>query len=429
MSLLLLSVHHRIHGLDAVERTQEYAATLRAGLRDTGGVRGEVELTTCNRWELYLDCEPAAVGEVAHTLARALPAVGVNLETGLVHATQTDAVWHLFQVGAGLDSMVLGEREITGQLRRAMATAREEGTLTRPLETLFTHALRAARTVQTTTRIADTGRSIVAVALDLADVDTTCPVLVVGTGAYAGAAVAALRSRGAHDLHVFSVSGRGADFAASHRMGLVTDLAAGIADAGTVVCCHGAATVVTPALLADRSTPLTLVDLALSHDVDPAVRDLPAVRLIDLADVQAAAPGLAEEDVAAARRILEQAMDELAADMNDRRMAPAVAALQRLVHGAVDDEVARLPQRDLTPAEATHALRRLAARLAHLPLSQARTAARAGHADGYLAGLSLLFGLEEIELAEEPFQIDPARLETDRCPVTGLAVDDLAQPR
>lgn len=427
MSLLLLSVHHRVHGLDAVERTHTHADALRAAMRATGHVRGEVELATCNRWELYLDVDAGRAGDVAHALARTLPLVGIELEDSPVHAVQTDALWHLFQVAAGLDSMVLGEREITGQLKRAQAAARAAGTLTVALDRSFTEALRAARRVQTNTGLAATGRSIVAVALDLAEVDPLRPALVVGTGAYAGAAVAALRSRGVADLWVHSVSGRGQEFAASHGMRVIDDLTPALGQAGVAVCCHGGGTVVTPDRLGDARP--TLVDLALSHDVDPAVRALDGVRLIDLVDVQAAAPGLAAEELAAARQIIAAGVADLTDTLNDRRLAPAVARLQGLVANAVEDEIARLPGRDLTQEEASHALRRLAARLAHVPTVRARDAARGGNAEAYVDALAHLFGLDEIHLDDEAWEIDPARLDRDRCPFTGLAIDDLAPAR
>ena len=428
MTLLLLCVHHRFHGLSAVERTQAQAPKFLTALEATGRIRGFVEISTCNRWELYLDVEPDSIAECAHTLVRTMVSSGIDLPAPLVHANRSEAVTHLFQVAAGLDSMVLGEREITGQLRRAVAVARETGTLTAQLDIVFTHALRTARQVQSTSGISSTGRSIVSVALDMVSIDETRPVLIVGTGAYAGAAVSALRERGVTHIGVHSASGRGHDFAESHHTYVVDNLQQGITEVATVVCCSGNGTIITPDVVEARSVPLAIVDLALTHDVAATVRDLAYVRVVNLDDVQHAAPSLAEDELAAARKLIADGVTELSGALSGRRIAPAIAALQDLVTTAVDKEVARLPERDLTRDEAAHALRRLAAQLAHVPLAQARHAAKEGHTDAYLSGMATLLGIENISLDDDDWDFDSSHLETARCPVTGLAIDDLAPP-
>ena len=133
-----------------------------------------------------------------------------------------DAVAELFATAAGLESMVVGEREIAGQLRRAATVARAEGMLTAELDRALSHASAASRRVAGSTRLAGTGRSVVAVGLDLAADRLpplgSCRVLLVGTGAYAGATVTALHERGARDIGVYSRTDRARAFAAGRGL-------------------------------------------------------------------------------------------------------------------------------------------------------------------------------------------------------------------
>lgn len=151
-------------------------------------MRGAVVLATCNRVEVYVDAEAPGsfvAGQVRRAILGGLAApIRVRMST----ASDADALQHLFDVGAGLDSMVVGEREIAGQLRRALRAARADGTASGLLTETIEQALRTSRRVSHLTQLATTGRSIVAVGLDLLRRDwTATSVLLLGTGAYAGA--------------------------------------------------------------------------------------------------------------------------------------------------------------------------------------------------------------------------------------------------
>src|SRR5690606_21957402 len=221
--------------------------------------------------------------------------------------TGPDVPRHLFAVASGLDSMVVGEREVAGQVRRALRAARADGTTSSALERLFQAASGTARAVGSRTGLAGRGRSVVGVALDLAGAELEpglahSRALLVGTGSYAGAAVSALRSRGVTSIAVYSPSGRAEGFAAARGLtpspgdGLVRAMA----EAEVVVCCSGTRGPAIDAAMvrearhetapSGRARPLVLVDLALRHDVAPDVADVPGVRLIDLAVVQQHAP-------------------------------------------------------------------------------------------------------------------------------------------
>lgn len=442
MALHLFAVHHAEHGLGAVEAVTPAVPGL--GRRLTEGaddVRGAVVLATCNRVEVYVDAD-APAPRVAAGVRRAL-AEGLDADAPipLSQRGDADAVQHLFDVGAGLDSMVVGEREIAGQLRRALREAHDEGTSTGLLTETIEQALRTSRKVSHLTRLSATGRSVVSVGLDLLRRDwASTRVLLLGTGAYAGAVVADLQARGCTRVAVHSASGRAAAFAATHP-GVVeapATLVDAVGAADVVVACRGTGQ---PALttcdvaraVQGRTDELAVVDLAVTRDVEPGVGALERVLLLDLATIQRHVPEAAVREVGRARTLVDEGVRDLVTRLKGRQMDPAVVALRDTVNGMVADEVARLPQgRPISADEAAHALRRLAARLVHVPSVRARKAAEEGRAEVYLNALSELWGITpDVALdaaAPEPDAVSPETLDCETCPITGLRLDDLGRP-
>ena len=492
----LLSVDHRAHGLDAVARLGAVTARMGPDLlRAVPGVRGAVVLATCNRLALVLDADAGAGGAAsgpdpgvergdagpvdsgsapgpaasgAPALARAVaafldarasepdapdaPGPGVSADgpvpgaAGAAPAPDTapgplvpsawsgpDAVAELFATAAGLESMVVGEREIAGQLRRAATVARAEGTLTAELDRALSHASAASRRVAGSTRLAGTGRSVVAVGLDLAADRLpplgSCRVLLVGTGAYAGATVTALHERGARDIGVYSRTDRARAFAAGRGLRAVSDaeLPGALALADLVITCRGlGAPVLTRELVATSlrlrrraesappdspaepgprierrggrtgpaGRPLVVLDLALRRDVEESVGRLPGVALIDLAAVQRAVPEAEAAQVRAARDIVAREAEAFDRAGLARRMDPLICSLRERVEALVEDELARLrPRYGMVDVEdAARALRHLAARILHHPTVAAHRAGREGREGEYLAALELVLG-------------------------------------
>ncbi len=404
-------------------------------------MNGAVVLATCNRVEVYVDADAEHTDAVA-VVRRAL---GPDVPLRARHATEV--LWHLFGVGAGLDSMVVGEREIAGQLRRALAQAHADHTSTYLLTESIEQALRTSRRVAHLTRLADTGRSVVSVGLDLLRLDWPATrVLLVGTGAYAGAVVADLTARGCRDVAVHSASGRAAGFAERHAgvRAVSGSLADAAAHADVVVTCRG--TGVPSVLAADLARvqearggrPLDVVDLALSRDAEPEVADVPGVRLLDLGVIQRHVPDASAREVAHAQELVAAGVSDLVVRLQGRQMDPAVVALRDTVYALVEDEVGRLPHgRPITGEEAAHALRRLAARLVHVPSVRARKAAEEGRAGEYLAALAEVYGttagvrrplLQNLELESSGPVIEPDSLRDGTCPVTGYTLGDLGEP-
>lgn len=414
MVLVSLSASHRDLDLPTLERLSVGAdAVAHAVVRPDGPVGGAVVLATCNRFEVYLDVlDPeelsAAVDRVIATVGGASTADEDEVRGALRLRTGVDVPRHLFGVAAGLDSMVVGEREIAGQVRRAVIASRDHGVTTSDLERLFAQASRASRTVDAHAGLGAIGRSVVGVALDLAaTLMPSCAqasALLIGTGSYAGASLAALRARGCSDVRVYSSSGRAEEFAGARGATAVPAGALGtaLARADLVVACSGSGVPVLdvptvegarPALgRSDR--PLTVVDLSLQRDVDPEVGDLEGVTLIDLATVREHAPALGGTQVARATAIIDAAAEEFEAVLAERAIDHAVVALRDHVQAVVEAEIARLPVGDVPAEVVERAMRRLAATLLHTPSVRARDAARAGQIEDYLTALRLLHGIE-----------------------------------
>jgi glutamyl-tRNA reductase len=224
----------------------------RAAVATCEAITGAVVVSTCNRFEVYLDVESPVDGwgvqHASREVARLVAAASGVTEDVAVRAFSTrtgpDVAAHLFEVAAGLDSMVVGEREIAGQVKRALEEAREGGVTSSTLELLFQTASRTSKKISNETTLGGNGRSVVSLGLDLASAELPpwrqVRAVLIGTGSYAGASLAALRARGCDDVRVYSGSGRAEQFAADRGVVAVTDLVEALEDADLVVSCSGA---------------------------------------------------------------------------------------------------------------------------------------------------------------------------------------------
>ncbi len=376
-------------------------------------IAGAVVLATCNRYEIYADAarpEDVAAARAA-LVARISAASGLSehlVSRAFSTRTGTDVSQHLFTVSAGLDSAVIGEREIAGQVRRALITAQHEGTASAALVRLFQAASKAAKDVGAQTALGSRGLSIVSVALDLATDLSECPdwttkkAVVFGTGAYAGATMALLRERGCSDISVFSSSGRAAGFVAT-RGGTALDgasLPQAVAAADVIIGCSGSDTRVEAGELATvRSAspqPLIAIDLALTHDFDPAVGELDGVELLTLESVRLAAPEEQAESLAQASRIVAGAAAAFEQEREARSVDAAIVALRRHTMNVLDAEMEKVRARHGCTAaaeEVEFALRRMVKQLLHVPTVRARELAATGQQEHYVAGLEALYGI------------------------------------
>lgn len=393
--LLCLSSNHRNASFDLLEKLSLGAPGATVALVESSDfVTGAVVLATCNRFEAYLDIdEPltaASAVAVASTLAALGDASGIapdELEASITVHEGPDVAAHLFAVTSGLESVVVGEDEIAGQVSRALDRARSDGTTSRDLERLFQRATHTSRGVKNQTSLGGAGRSLVRLALELASSRiadwATARVLIVGTGQYAATTVAALRDRGARDIRVFSTSGRAPAFATRHGVVASDDFAVDV-----IVTCTANTVLGVERFTGDAHR--LVIDLGLPRNVDPAVAALPGVDLLDLETISLHAPLdelSAQED---AQALVRSAAAGFAAEESAE---PSIVALREHVFGLLEAEIARARSRGAGD-ETEQALRHLAGVLLHGPSVRARQLAVEGRGAEFVAGLDALYGIE-----------------------------------
>jgi glutamyl-tRNA reductase len=443
VSVLVVGLSHKSAPVATLERAALTGDTAGKLLHDVYGasdIAGSLVVSTCNRVEIYAEVGSfhGGVSTICELLARHAGLPLAELTPHLYVHYGDRAAQHLLAVACGLDSMVVGESQILGQVRQALRMAREQGTLGHTLSDLGSLGLRAGKRAHAETGIDRAGASLVSVGLVAAaqrlrggqpgqPLEPAQPaqaatldglsVLVVGAGSMSSLAVATADRMGAASLVVANRSlARGQRLAAtvSGRAADLTSLPAEIAAADVVVCCTGApGHVVTAetvaAAMASRSPggrPLAVLDLALPRDVEPAARGVDGVSVLDLEEIgRAGSVGPAhtgwapEEDVAAVRRIVAE---ELAAHLSaDRaaKVAPTVVALRAKAAGVVEAELARLTGRvpgldTKARREIAQSMRRIADKLLHAPTVRVKELAGSPGGDSYEAVLRVLFDLD-----------------------------------
>lgn len=406
MVMRVFSVHHGRHPLLEIERISGQVGGLGSALMAYPSVSGVAVLSTCNRVELLIDSSNGAdeLLELVNSHFEQAPAWDWYVGEA--------AMEHITRVAAGLESMVVGEREIAGQVRRALREAQDAGTMSATLTMVMEEALKTSREVANLTTLEGTGRSVVTHGLALLGYRDwqDAQVLIVGTGSYAGAVVAELRRLGARNIQVHSVSGRGSEFAASHDITEATDFQTAVRDAELIITCRGQGALITPEMV---HAGQHLLDLSLVRDVEPAVAEVPGVTVVDLSVIQASLAERIEIDTAAAEALVEQGVHRSVTKLRARIVDPAVTRLRTTTMQLVDEELERLPDRELTRDDVARALRHLATRLLHVPSARARQAAEEGRTEEYLGALREIYGVDDV------IDPDPAIC---RCPVTGATL-------
>jgi len=422
MSVLVVGLSHKSAPVATLERAvlaDDALGKLLGDVFQADDVTGSAVLSTCNRLEVYADVDRfhGGVAAISELLARHS---GVPLAelTGCLYVHYADrAVQHLLAVACGLESMVVGESQILGQVRLCLRLAGEQGTLSRALSELGALALRTGKRAHAETGIDSAGKSLVSVGLAAAAQRLqrptlhAVPTLIIGAGSMSSLAAATAARLGAAPLVIANRTAEHAKRLAAAVGGTPADLSglqAQIAAADLVISCTGAAgQVITAAAvraaLASREPagrPLVLLDLALPRDVESAAGQLPGVTVLGLAELAAE---LSDQDygeeVAAVRRIVAE---EFAAHVSADRAAlvtPTVVALRTKAAGVVDAEMTRLDGRldgldERSRAEIARAMRRVADKLLHAPTVRVKELAGAPGADSYEAALRVLFDLD-----------------------------------
>jgi glutamyl-tRNA reductase len=407
MSILVVGVNHRSGPLALLERvtiSPEHLAKAVSGLAQRDNIREAVILSTCNRTEVYVVAElfHGAYGDVRDLLCE-LGDLGVDeLTPHLYSQHDTAAVTHLFEVAAGLDSAVLGESEILGQVRTAWDIAQQEGASRSTLNQLFRSALATGKRARNETGIARGTASISHAAVEMiTDVIGDLAgrrALVVGAGSMGeGVAVALRRAGGAEILVANRTADRGSSLA--ERVDGVAvgfdRLAEAVAAADVIIVGTGAdEAVLTRTLVADaraaRTTtrPLHIVDIGVPRNVDPLVGELAGVTLADLDDLRDWADRGLSHRAAEAERvrvIVGEEVEQFLVDSTARQAAPLVASMRgaadRVRSAELERFAGRFAELDEGQRDAVEALTKaIVAKLLHEP--SVRLKAQAGTPQG-----------------------------------------------
>jgi len=421
MSVLALGVSYRRAPVELLEQLSfvddDYPSAYEL-LKELPEVHEAVLLSTCNRVEVFAEVSSYHAG--FHAMKRFLSeSRNVSPEVfaePLYSHYEDDAAEHLFSVASGIDSMVLGEPQILTQVREAFRRAETEGTTGSMLSSLFRSAIRTGRRVRAETAIGASPATFVEVGAMLADRElgglAGRTAVVVGAGGMATLAVKHLRDREVGQLRVVNRSlDRARRLAA--RTGAephgLDALVAALAQADLVVTSTGASgTVIGPEALGEALTrngrgerPIFLLDLAVPRDVDPAVKELPGVRLADIDDLKVilAEDGVIPGDLDRARAIVLEEVARFAGWRRAARLAPLIQALRERGARIQASELSRASSRlsslsDREWAAVQSLAAGIVAKLLHQPIVRLKERSGPGTGDELARIVAELFGLD-----------------------------------
>ncbi|MEC3996253.1 glutamyl-tRNA reductase [Actinacidiphila sp. DG2A-62] len=428
MSLLVVGLSHRTAPVSVLERAALGAEARAKLLQDALAAEPAAEavvLATCNRVELYADVDKfhAGVEELSTLLARHSAVALDELTPHLYVHYEDRAVHHLLSVACGLDSMVVGEGQILGQIKDALAAGQELHTAGRMLNDLFQQALRVGKRAHSETGIDRAGQSLVTFGLEqLAPATGELAgkrALVVGAGSMSSLAAATLARAGVASVTVANrtaeraerlaalLTEQGAAHGTTARAIGIAEVRRALPEADLVVSCTGATGLVLTAAdlreaVAGRPAhaPLAVLDLAMPRDVDAAAHDVPGVHLVDIEDLAAAsADAPMAADVDQVRAIVAEEVAAFGAAQRAARITPTVVALRAMAADVVAGELARLDGRlpgldDKQRAEITQTVRRVVDKLLHAPTVRVKQLAGEPGGAGYADALRELFDLD-----------------------------------
>jgi glutamyl-tRNA reductase len=420
VSVVVIGLNHRSTPLDLLERMTIGDAALPKALHDLisrDDVSEAVVLSTCNRTEVYAVAERfhGAYQDIRDFLAEVAFLAPEDFSDHLYVHYDAPAVAHLFGVTAGLDSAVLGESEIIGQVKVAWERARAEGAAGPALNLLFRHALEAGKRARTDTAIARHITSVSQAAVSLAaqrlDGLAGRKVLVLGAGEMGEAMALGLAKAGAAELRLANRTWERAVELAQRTGGQpvrLLDVPATLAEVDVLLSSTGAAAPllevddIADIVAARQGAPLLIVDIAVPRDIDPAVGALEGVTLLDMDDLRAfadAGTAARKREVAAVQSLLDEELERYLGATSAREVAPMIVALreraEEVRQAELDRYRSRLDGLDEQQLDAIERLTRgIIGKLLHDPSIALKEAAGSPRGERLVSSLRDLFALE-----------------------------------
>jgi glutamyl-tRNA reductase len=428
MSLIVVGLNHHTVPVELLERVSVPSGKLTKALHDLSSrehLAEVVVLSTCNRTEVYARCTlfHPAVQDVREFLAEHSGTDPTEFDDHLYTYYDDSAVAHLFGVAAGVDSMIVGEGEILGQVRDAWRLAEAEQATGPLLSRVFRHAVEVGKRARTETEIGRHAVSISSAAVAMAQQRVTSlrrsSVLVLGAGEVGEGMAVALGAAGVADLVVANrTRTRAARLArkVGGRAIALDEIADALVRADVLLTCTGAGSVVIQrddieAVVEERDgRPLLIIDVAVPRDVDPGVAQIHGVNLLDIDDLRRHADESREQrqhEVAQVRLIIAEELERQRVEHSAREVAPLISALRERAEavrtGELDRFRAKLDGLDPAARQVVEALTEgIVNKLLHEPTVQVKQAAGTARGELYADALTALFDLPDRARTSEP---------------------------
>ncbi|HSB02680.1 MAG TPA: glutamyl-tRNA reductase [Anaerolineales bacterium] len=378
-----------------------------------------IVVSTCNRTEIYSVSDRLAFAEVEAFLSDARGVPVHDFHAHLYRFEDLEAARHLFDVAAGLDSLVIGEPQILGQITRALELARGQGAAGPALNRLFQAAIHAGKRARTETAISRNPASVSSLAASVAEKALghikTASVVVLGAGEMAELTVEALRKRGAEKIRVINRTLERAQELATRwdaETGTFEFLGQAVCEADILISSTGAphsivdAKMVGEAMHARAGRPLVLIDIAVPRDIDPDCMDIPHVRLFDIDGLNAQLEDSLTrrmDEVPRVKRILEEELSGFEQYLKSLEMLPLIADIRQRAEAIrvaeLEKTLRRLPDLTESERERVEALTQaLVQKLLDHPTRHLRAEAASQHAPEYAALVRKLFDLSDEQL-------------------------------
>jgi len=418
MRIEVVGLNHReapVAVREALAFRRDRLAEALSSLRSLEGVEECVVLSTCNRVELYLSLSDDAPEDVGTRFLADFHGVWPERFQEFLYRYEGEgAIKHLFRVASGLDSLVVGEAQITGQVKSAYEAASAQGATGRVLNRLFQQALSAAKRVRSATEIGAGRASVGSVAVELAERIfeslSERTVLVLGAGEMGESVAESLKAAGARTTLVASRTLARAEALAARFGGTAVPfdrLADHLARADIVIASTDAPHHVVrkadlaAALRRRGGRPLFVIDIAVPRDVEPAAADLEGCYLYNVDDLEGvvrATLARREREVARCEAIVEAEARKFMRWLGQLHLAPAIEELSSRLHALKASELEALMRRlpDLSEeaqAEIERMANRLVNKILHQPIAALRDSSAQPHHGGLLDAALRLFGL------------------------------------